>query len=654
MSHYTYPHLFSPLTLGGLTLRNRVALPATLTNFAENTLVTERWKNFLVERARGGCGLIVSEILAVDPLALSHRAIVAGYDERNEPGLEDTAQKVHEAGGAIVAQLWHPGRQQLWQPSHSPMGVSDQPDAYSWTVPHVMSADELRRLGEAYISVAERLSRVGFDGIELHGAHGYLLTQLLSPWSNTRTDEFGGSREKRCQLIVDIARGIRQRCREGFVVGLKMPADEGVEGGIDPEEAAGITGSLSATGHFDYFSYGQGNFSISLENHVPDMHFRPGHFMALGKRMRAASNGVPVMVLGRIGTPELAEQAVAEGCGDLVGMGRAQVADAALVNKAAQGRIADIRPCTFNNYCWGEVHAGKPLLEFHNPQLGSEGEASWQPAPASVSKDIVIIGTGPAGLEAAWVAAARGHRVSVFGSGHKVGGKLRLEAALPGHGDMQQVIDYQQRLCERHGVEIELGQRVDTKRLESLNADVIIIATGSEQRAPQIEFRAQDADSVMSVHQLANHLTSGTMPGGRRALVHDFDHTSATYAAVLSLVEHFEDVVLVTPRTHIAQMVNYCSALGIHRRLHTAGVEIRTAQTPVSLSNGAVTLRNVFSARDTTLENIDLVVYSTPRQVNDTLADVQTEAEVMLIGDCMAPRNLMIAMHEGHAAGLAI
>ncbi|MDD9984475.1 MAG: NADH:flavin oxidoreductase, partial [Gammaproteobacteria bacterium] len=256
----TYPNLFSEIAVGTRTVRNRIALPATLTNFGAGNRITDRWINFLAERARGGCGLIVTEIIAVDPEALAHAAIVTGYEDANDAGFERVAHEVHAAGSYILGQLWHPGRQQLWHPTRSPAGVSDQPDALSWTVPRVMTTQECARLVDAYVAVARRLARCGFDGVELHGAHGYLITQFLSPWSNTREDGYGGDLEGRTRFVREIAERIRDACGEGFIVGLKMPADEGVDGGIDVEEAARITQRLAATGAFDLFAYGQGNF----------------------------------------------------------------------------------------------------------------------------------------------------------------------------------------------------------------------------------------------------------------------------------------------------------------------------------------------------------------------------------------------------------
>jgi len=233
MSTQNYPRLFSPLTLAGKTLRNRICLTATLSNFGAGSRVTDSWKNFLIERARGGAGLIITEAVAVDENAIAHPAVVAAFAEENQEGFRQTADAIHKTGSLIVAQLWHAGRQQLWHPTHSPQGVSDQPDAYSWSVPHVMNDAEIRRVINAFVNVAEKFKTAGFDGVELHGAHGYLITQFLSPWSNTRDDAWGGSLEKRCRFCLEIAKGVRERCGKDFILGLKLPADEGVDGGID-------------------------------------------------------------------------------------------------------------------------------------------------------------------------------------------------------------------------------------------------------------------------------------------------------------------------------------------------------------------------------------------------------------------------------------
>ena len=646
----TYPHLFSELSLGTRTLRNRIALPATLTNFGAGNRITDRWIDFLAERARGGCALIVTEIIAVDPEALAHGAIVTGYDDANDPGFESVADEVHAAGSCILGQLWHPGRQQLWHPTRSPAGVSDQPDALSWTVPRVMTTGECTALVDEYVAAARRLARCGFDGVELHGAHGYLITQFLSPWSNTREDGYGGDLEGRTRFVREVAERIRDACGESFVVGIKMPADEGVEGGIDADEAARITGRLAATGAFDLFAYGQGNFSLSLENHVPDMHFRPGHFIDLHRRMREVAGGIPVMALGRVGTPDLAERIVAEGYGDLVGMTRAQVSDAAFANKAREGREDEIRPCVFDNFCWGQVHAGKPLAEFHNPHLGERGEADWTPDPTARPRRVAVVGAGPAGLEAAWVAAARGHEVHLFGAGLAAGGKLLLEARLPGHAEVAKVVEHQLHMAERHGVRLALGMRADEAAVRALGPDALVVASGAKMRRPRWAW--SNSVLVISAAELAERLGTPAAPAGRTAVLFDHDHTAPTYAVAEALAASHDEVVLLTPRTQIAQAVNYCSALGVHRRLHGLEVEIVTATEPVEIrDDGSVHCRNVFSGHEGVIEEVDTVVYATPRRVEDRLARALADLSPTLIGDCLAPRNLAIAIHEGHRVG---
>lgn len=643
-----YPKLFSKITLAGRTLRNRVCMSATVTNYAAGNRITDRWKSYLIERARGGTAMLVTEVIAVDPNALAQGSTVIGFDDTNNADFRDTAERVEGEGSLLVGQLWHPGKQQLWHPTKSPMGVSDQPDAYSWTVPHVMSTAEVRQTISAYVDTAKRLCDNGFAGVELHGAHGYLISQFLSAWSNWREDEFGGSLENRVRFARGIAAGIRAACGPGFIIGIKIPGEEGVEGGIDVDEAVRITAELCRDGLFDYVSSGQGNFSLSLDTHVPDLYFSPAHYVdAVHQRLRAAANGTAVMALGRIGDPGLAETIIAENKSDLIGMTRALVTDAAWANKAQAGRVDEIRPCVFDNVSWGEVHLGKPVTDHNNPMCGQPDEADWKPTPAEKQRQVVVVGAGPAGLEAAWVAAARGHAVTLFGASDTPGGALSLEAELPGRAEMARIVDYQAGMCARHGVTLKLGAPASAADVRALNPDAVVLATGALQRYPT----TLDPTSGPAVSARDYIASDGRVYRGARGTVvlFDQDHTAGTYGVADRLAEEFARVILITPRPEVAKGVNYCSAIGVMRRLYGAGVEIRPATEPVRLHGGVLEVYNPYSETADQITDVDLLIYATPRTATDDLAAELSDLELHLIGDCGSPRNLTAAIHGGHA-----
>jgi 2,4-dienoyl-CoA reductase-like NADH-dependent reductase (Old Yellow Enzyme family) len=642
-----YPMLFQPLDLAGHTLRNRICLPATVTNLAHNNRITEGYKNFLIERAKGGAGMLVTEVIAVDPNAIAQQGIVTGFDTANDAGFADLATRIRDEGAVLVGQLWHPGKQQLWGATSSPMGVSDQADAYSWTVPRVMTSDEITAVSSAYIDVAIKLAQHGFSGVELHGAHGYLINQFLSPWSNFREDQWGGSVENRIRFALMIARGIRKVVGSDFIVGLKMPGTEQVEGGIDAEEAARLTEALSAAGTFSYFAYGQGNFSLSLESHVPDLYYRPGHFLEIHKRMKRAAGGVPVMALGRIGSAAEAEAALADEAGDLIGMCRALIADPDLPAKAKAGNAATTRPTTFDNAAWGLVHAGKQLRDHLNPFIGETGESGWHPPKSSAPKKIAVVGAGPAGLQAAWIAAAGGHETILFGQ--SAGGALSLEAALPGREEMARITDWQLLMCDRHGVNMRLGETVSAADIKVADPEVVILAAGADQRMPEMEIAA-DAP-VLSARDYACQGFDG--PKGRVVLF-DQDHSPAIYGLADALALDFEQVDLLTPRPHFAQEVNYCSAIGVFRRLYSNGVTLLPAAWLVRFTDRAVAWRNAYTGQETTIPEIDLLVYATPRSPRLHLIAELPGVDVLRVGDCQSPRPLMDAIHAGQAAGLAL
>jgi len=659
-----YERLLSPLRLGGVTARNRIVFTATLPNYAAAGKVTERTLAYYAERAKGGTGMIVTEGLPVHPTTLPQPWVITPYDEAAMDGLKRLAEAVEGAECRLIGQLWHVGRQQLWNPIVSPVGVSDEPDAYSWTVPHVLRVEEIAGLVEAFVAAARRLKEAGFSGVELHGAHGYLITQFLSPWSNKRDDAYGGDLDGRLRFVREVAAGIRSACGAGFVQGLKLPGLEGVPGGIGIPEAQEIVSALAADGILHYFAFSQGNFSLSLEDHVPDLNYPQAPFLRVPAALRPHARGIPVMALGRIGSPELAEAALRDGAADLIGLSRALVSDAAWADKVRSGRAAEIRPCIFCNACWGEIHAGKPLACIHNPRLATSGEATWTPGRAASRKTLAVVGAGVAGLEAAWTAAARGHRVVLFGASAEAGGEARLEARLPGRAEVARVFDYQERQARRHGVEFRLGAAARLADVRDLRPDRVIVATGAAMRRPASLGPASLGPASLgpaapgeSLRDYVRRTTEGTVHAENRpqgaAVLFDQDHTPATYAAADLLAQRYRQVVLVTPRVQLGRLVPYVSLIGVYRRLYRAGVRIVLAATLAGVERGRVTLRNVFSGEEETVSDVACLLWSTPRTAETALADELRGAglDVTVIGDALSPRSMMAAIHEGSAAG---
>jgi 2,4-dienoyl-CoA reductase-like NADH-dependent reductase (Old Yellow Enzyme family) len=642
--------LFTPFELAGRRLRNRIVFPAVLSNFARENRVTPRLVDYYAERAAGGAAMLVTEGLSIHASSVPQPNVATVFDPANFDGFQRLAAAVEEQDCRLLGQLWHVGRQQLWSPVDAPVGVSALPDAYSWSVPHVMTADEIGAIAHAFIEAARTLQRAGFSGVELHGGHGYLITQFLSPWSNVRDDGYGGDVEGRTRFVREIVAGIRAGCGSGFIVGLKMPGDERVPGGIDGDEAGRIAARLAAAGGLDYVAFAQGNFSPSLEDHTPDMHYPPGPFMALQKRLRGHARPIPVLALGRVLDAAHAERLLGEGVGDLIGMGRALVADAALPAKALAGQAAATRPCIFCNVCWAEIHVGKPIACIHNPQLGTAGEAAWRPSAAARKRRVVVVGSGVAGLEAAWVAASRGHAVTLLGS-REAGGKARLEALLPGRAEVAKVFEFQLARAREAGVAFASGPPATAAQIAALRPDAVVLATGSGMRRPPT--LAAESDAGTDAWTLVADL--GAAPGRRAgtAVLFDHDHAAGVYALADLLASVYDRLVIVTPRTQLGRNVAYVGLLGVYRRLYRAGVEIVVAAVPKRFAAGRVVHANAFTGEERTIDDVALFAYATPRLADDRLA-APLRAQglaVRLAGDAFAPRAMLAAVHEGHRIG---
>ncbi len=646
-----YPILFSPIKIGNHKLRNRVVHTATVSGYGANTRPTQRLIDYHRARAAGGAAMIVTELMPVHHTSLANPFLVSVFDENNLDLLKNWSEAVESEDCRLVGQLGHVGRQQLWSPLATPVSASARPDPLSWTVPHKMTIAETEEIIESFINAAERLQRAGFSGAELHGAHGYLLTQYMSPFSNNRNDKYGGTRERRLTFVYEIISGIRETCGSNFLLGLKMPCDEGVPEGITPGEAEQIIKCFIKHDKLDYFAFSQGNFSQSLENHLPDMHFPERPYLNLHAQMRKSTNGIPVMTLGRIESPEAAEEALESGCGDLVGFCRALVSDASWPHKAKHGNTHKIRPCIYCNYCWGEIHAGRGMTCIHNPELATKNEFEWTPPPAKNSKYIVIVGSGVAALEAAWIAAARGHRVELYTSASEPGGGALWESRLPGRKDVRTAIEFQLVMAEHYGVDFNYNRHLTAEEIILMAPDKVILAIVAIVDRPAGLTLDSDAIDIRSASE--NLLENRSQRSGT-AVLFDQDHSSSFYAAAELFAKCFERAIIINPRPTIGSKVNYISLIGVFRRLSELRIKIISLSSPLALTGSRLLYRNILNNDEEYINDISTLTYSTPRISNNLLYSELCEAGIVAetIGDCKAPRNMAAAIHEGHKAGL--
>lgn len=483
-----FKHLLSPAAIGQLTVRNRMIATALVTDFAdEDGLPTEQYIRYHEEKARGGWGLVITEDYAILPDGKSHARLPGLWDDSQIGPHTEFVRRVHEAGGTIGVQLFHPGRattQELAQGNL--MAPSPVRDPMMTETPREMDEADIRRVVKAFADAASRAKACGFDLVEIHGAHGYLIGQFFSGFSNKRCGEYGGTLEDRAKFALEVVRAVREAVGPGYPLSFRLGVNDHVQGGVTPFEARIIARLLEREG-IDLINCSQG-VPASRDVITPPSDIPAARYVAQAATVKSAVS-VPIAVVGRICDPLVAEEILASGLSDFVAMGREALADPYFPKKVEQGRPEDIVQCIgCLRGCAGESRRGRSVRCMLNPNTGREAEydAAYGSRSREDAKRVLVIGGGIAGMQAALTANAQGHSVELVEKSGVLGGQWRLASVPPGKECLASFCAWQKRQLEKSGVSILLNTRATSRMVVERNPDAVIVATGSVPLVPPI------------------------------------------------------------------------------------------------------------------------------------------------------------------------
>lgn len=619
------PVSLTPMNIHTLTVRNRFVLPGMVTDMAvDGGYVTERLLSYYEERAKGGVGLVIVEATSID---VSGKTFLHGLDisdDRFIPGLRLLAERVHSHGAAVAIQLQHGGGRAHPEYSHMPrrvMGVI--PGVFEPDNAITLDEAEFARLADAWAKAALRAKAAGFDAVEIHGAHGYLINQFMSPLTNLREDAYGGSFENRMRFPLEVLRAVRKQVGPDFPILFRYSMEEFMPGGIDMEQAVRIAKVMADNG-VDMLNVSIG-IGESVEYIIPPASVPDGWNADRAAAIkRAVGSRIPVAVVGRICNRKAAENIIASGKADLVAMGRALLADPFLPAKLAEGRDDEILTCIgCNEGCTGMLNECRPISCALNPRTGYEDD--YPMTQADAPKAVVVIGGGPAGCEAALTAAQRGHKVVLFEATSTLGGLANIAALPPGKGVFATLGTYFSAMLPRAGVDVRLNTKADADAVRALHPDHVIVATGGTPIVPRF--------CAGSPVVLAQDILTGAAQAGSRVLVIGGGLVGSETAEFLA--DKGREVTVVELRDGIALDMEYKTRQMLMPKLAALGVVCLTETEVLEIGcNGNIKVKTPYLEKE--LSGFDTVVVALGYRPDAALCADLAAADIdfVQVGDC--------------------
>ncbi len=635
----TFAKLFQPLSIHSLQLKNRILMPTLDPGFAgEGGRVNRRLIDYFTRRAKGGVSFLMVGPAVFDPVGVGGAFEYRIYQGEILQGLTRLVEAIHRCHVPVGLQLHHAGRQA--NPEFIE-GIAVAPSAIPCpvrkTTPRALSILEIGGIVEQYGVYARKVQEAGFDAVEVHGSHGYLIAEFLSSFANDRKDQYGGPLENRTRFAREVIREVRRNVGKDFPIFFRIAGEEHVPGGLTQEETPLIARQVEEAGA-DVIDVSAGTYRTA-EWIVPPMTLPRGCNVPAAQAIKQKV-GIPVLVAGRINTPELAEQILQEGKVDLIAMARALVADPDLPLKAQEGRGKEIRLCIACNVCIDRLFQEKDISCTVNPEVGREGEFSLQPAPSR--KKVMIIGGGPAGMEAARVAQLRGHQVTLFEEDRRLGGRIEATFQTSFKQELKGIVEYYEAVLEPLGVEVRLQTKVTVDLAQAWKPEALVIATGSVPLSPPIP-----GAQIPRVVQALQVLLKEVKVEGRVAVI-----GGGTVGCEVAsfLAEQGAQVTILEMLPYVAHGIPRLLGKLLKETMKDLGIRTLTNSKVVQIEEKAVVYRQGDQQSSLPVDWVVLAVGASPR--DDLVKPLKKLfSETYVIGDCLEPRKALEAIYEGAKVG---